>query len=253
MYEPIKSLGQNFLIKSSIVEQMVDALWLSTGDDIIEIGPGHGVLTEELARRTTGSDVKVYAVEIDERFARKLYTMYVDEPNIEVIQADILKWLPNFESNRRVKVFGSLPYYITSPILHSVVKMKTTPDSAVFIIQKEVAEKVCSKVPDSNYLSVFVQTFFNAEYLFEVPKEEFKPSPKVDGAVFKLTTKNVEMDLATKERYEGFLHRGFSHPRKMLNKPFSREELDKAGIDPKLRPQNLSAEEWLRFYEIIHS
>lgn len=252
MYEPIKSLGQNFLLSSSVVELMIDSLELADGDDIIEIGPGHGILTDALVHRITDRDINLYAVEIDERFSRKLFEMYVREPNIEIIQADILDWLPNFESNRKVKVFGSLPYYITSPILHSVIKMKTMPKLAVFLIQKEVADKVCSKVPDSSYLSVFVQTFYEAEFLLEVPRKQFTPPPKVDGGVIKLIKKNIDMDLRTKESYEGFLHRGFSHPRKMLNKPFSREELERAGMNPRLRPQNLSADEWRRFYEIIH-
>jgi len=253
MYEPVKSLGQNFLIKSSIVNLMVGSLDIANGEDIIEIGPGHGVLTEALLYRISGRDVKVYSVEVDERFAAKLLGMYATEPVIEIVHADILKWLPTFTSDRKVKVFGSLPYYITSPILHAVIKMNVMPESAVVLIQKEVAEKVCSEVPDASYLSTFVQTFYNAEHLFNVPKMEFSPSPKVDGAVIKLTRKNIAMDHDTIERYEGFLHRAFSHPRKMLNKPFSKEELAKGGIDPKLRPQNLSPEEWLEFYRILHA
>ena len=253
MYEPVKSLGQNFLIKSSIVDLMVGSLDIVNGEDIIEIGPGHGVLTEALLHRISGRDVKVYSVEVDERFAAKLLGMYATEPSIEIVHADILKWLPTFTSDRKVRVFGSLPYYITSPILHAVIKMNVMPESAVFLIQKEVAEKVCSKVPDASYLSTFVQTFYDAEHLFNVPKMEFSPSPKVDGAVIKLTRKNIAMDHDTIERYEGFLHRAFSHPRKMLNKPFSKEELAKGGIDPKLRPQNLSSEEWLEFYGILHA
>ncbi len=253
MYEPVKSLGQNFLIKSSIVDSMVSSLDITNGEDIIEIGPGHGVLTEALLHRVSGRDVKVYSVEIDERFARKLLGMYAAEADIEIIHADILKWLPIFKSTRKVKIFGSLPYYITSPILHSVIKMDVMPESAVFLIQKEVAEKVCSKVPDASYISTFIQTFYDAELLFSVHKTEFTPAPKVDGAVIKLVRTNIEMDRGTIEKYEGFLHRAFSHPRKMLNKPFSKEELAKGGIDPKLRPQNLSPEEWLEFYKVLHS
>ncbi|EKD96545.1 MAG: Ribosomal RNA small subunit methyltransferase A [uncultured bacterium] len=253
MYEPIKSLGQNFLLKSSIVTSMVDALDIENSEDIIEIGPGHGVLTEALFHRITDRDIKVYSVEVDERFAKKLLGMFSLEPTIEIIHDDILKWLPTFTSERRVKVFGSLPYYITSPILHSVIKMNVMPEKVVFLIQKEVAEKVCSKVPDASYLSTFVQTFYNAERLFDVSKNEFTPAPKVDGSVIKLTRKDIKMDLSTIERYEGFLHKAFSHPRKMLNKPFTKEELSKGGIDPKLRAQNLSPEEWLAFYKILHS
>ena len=252
MYEPIRSLGQNFLIKASIADLMVRSLEVGDNEDVVEIGPGHGILTEALLHRVSELNSKVYAVEIDERFARKLYGMYVYEKNVEIVHEDILKWLPNFESERKTKIFGSLPYYITSPILHTVIKMKKRPDMVVFLIQKEVAEKVCSKVPDSSYLSAFIQTFFEAEHMFNVPKMEFSPSPKVDGAVIKLTSKNINISPETVERYEGFLHKAFSHPRKMLNKPFTEEELAKGGIDPKLRPQNLSAEQWMEFFKVLH-
>lgn len=252
MYEPVKSLGQNFLSKTSIVESMVSALDISNSEDIIEIGPGHGILTEILFRRVLGRDIKIYSVEVDERFANKLYRIYASEPAVEIVHDDILKWLPTFTSERKVKVFGSLPYYITSPILHSVIKMNVMPERAVFLIQKEVAEKVCSRVPDASYISTFIQTFYDAELLFVVPKAEFTPAPKVDGAVIKLTRTSVEMNRGIIEKYEGFLHRAFSHPRKMLNKPFSKEELARGGIDPKLRPQNLSPKEWLEFYKVLH-
>jgi 16S rRNA (adenine1518-N6/adenine1519-N6)-dimethyltransferase len=253
MYEPIKSLGQNFLSKAAIVEGILDALDVSENDNIIEIGPGHGILTEALGKRITGRNISLCSVEIDERFVEKLYRMFAYEPNIEIVHADILKWLPDFTSDGQVKIFGSLPYYITSPILHTVIKMQVAPLTAVFLIQKEVAEKVCSKSPDSTYLSSFIQTFYDAEYLFTISKEEFRPVPKVDGAVIKLVKNDTEMSAEIKEKYEGFLHRSFSHPRKMLNKPFSKEELAKGDIDPKLRPQNLSAEEWLKFFTTLRS
>ncbi len=252
MYEPIRSLGQNFLIKASIADLMVRALDVGRDEDIIEVGPGHGILTEALLHRVSDTDSKVFAVEVDERFAAKLLGMYVYEKNVQIIHADILKWLPTFEPTRKTKVFGSLPYYITSPILHTVIKMKKMPDLAVFLIQKEVAEKICSDAPDSSYLSAFIQTFYTTEHMFNVPKMEFSPSPKVDGAVIKLTLKNTVMDLDTIEKYEGFLHKAFSSPRKMLNKPFTEVELAKGGIEARLRPQNLSAEQWLEFFKVLH-
>lgn len=248
MYEAIKEFGQNFLSDSVIINKMVGLLEMTHGDTIIEIGPGHGALTEEVASRLRSTNSELYAVEIDKRFSDKLLSMYSSDENIHIYEDNILNFLPKFKTDKDVKILGSLPYYITSPIIHEIIKMNKQPELCVLLIQKEVAEKIASPAPDSSYLSVFVQTFYSVEYIFTVPKEKFFPKPQVDGGVLKLI-KRKDVSLSEDiEKYEGFLHRGFSSPRKMLNKPFKREELALAGINPDLRPQNLSADEWLRFY-----
>ena len=249
MYKPIKSLGQNFLTDKSIVRKMVDALELKNDDFVIEIGPGHGVLTQELAELLNYPESKIYAIDIDERFSTKLDDMFVTRDNVIIINEDILKWLPNFESDRPFKILGSLPYYITSPILHETIKMKVQPEICVLLVQKEVAHKIAAQAPDSSYLSVFAQTFYNVEYIGTVERKRFIPEPKVDGGIIKLKKiPGVSMDHETLHKYEGFLHRAFASPRKMLNKPFSKEELALVGIDGNKRPQNLSAPEWLNFF-----
>jgi len=255
MYEPIKSLGQNFLVDMNVARNMVDSLDIVDGDEIIEVGPGHGALTEFLVDKIRNTNSRLYSIEIDERFYEKLLGMYTAS-NVEIINQNILDYLPKFIPSIDFKVIGSLPYYITSPIIHNIVYMFKKPKICVFLVQKEVAEKIKSKAPDSSYMSCFIQTFFEVEYIGKVPKNKFKPEPKVDGGIIKLTRKDLSRDLNTNQsfvrKYEGFLHKAFSNPRKMLNKVFSKEELETGNISPSLRAQNLNANDWLSFYKILN-
>jgi 16S rRNA (adenine1518-N6/adenine1519-N6)-dimethyltransferase len=254
MYKPIKELGQNFLTDNRVAEGMVQSLHINGDTDLIEIGAGHGILTELIVRAIRGKGDKLYVVEIDERFCSKISQMFLQDPNVEVFCEDILHFLPNFYQEKKVKVIGSLPYYITSPIIHKVIKMKVLPEVCVFLVQKEVAEKIKNKAPDSSYLSSFVQAFFNVEYLGRVEAKKFNPVPEVDGGIIKLVNLHpgIRFDPEFIEKYEGFLHRAYSHPRKMLNKVFSKEELAKGNISPNLRAQNLDATEYLNLFKLLH-
>jgi len=251
MYDSIKSLGQNFLMDRSVVWDMVKALDIQNEDHIIEIGPGHGALTEILIDIVRDTQTTIDAVEIDERFYEKLLGMYSNDRNIRLVNEDILDWLPRFYPKNDFKIIGSLPYYITSPIIHAIIHMKKRPKICVLLIQKEVAEKIKSKIPDSSYMSCFVQTFFDVDYVGKVPKNRFKPEPKVDGGILKLTRREGDVTSEFVHKYEGFLHKAFASPRKMLNKVFTKEELEKGKIDSTLRAQNLSADDWARFYQAL--
>lgn len=251
MYEAIKSLGQNFLNDHNMSRMMIAALSLKSGDEIIEIGPGLGVLTEELAQKMGDMSFKVTAVEIDDRFIPKLLNMFTFYPDIRVVQADILEWLPLYKSEKPFKILGSLPYYISSPIIHEIVQMPSQPETAVLMLQKEVAEKITHDAPDASYLSVFVQTFFDVEYLMTVPRTSFDPAPTVDSAVIILRSKHLALSLERIRKFSGFLHKGFASPRKMLNKQFKPEELATVGIDPTLRAEAVSAKVWFEFFNAL--
>jgi len=252
MYVPIKSLGQSFLVDNFLAKEMVNSLDISDGDEIIEIGPGQGMLTDIIAIKIKGTGSSLDAVEIDKRLVEQLVPRYGGNPNVKIIHSDILSWLNSFVPDREFKIIGSLPYYITSPIIHGIIKMKKRPVKCVLLIQKEVAEKIKSVVPDSSYMSCLVQTFFDVKYVGKVPKNRFRPIPAVDGGIIKLTRKEGDFSLDFIDKYEGFLHKAFSSPRKMLNKVFSKEELQKGGVEPTLRGQNLRADDWLSFYKILH-
>lgn len=253
MFKPHKELGQNFLTDKSVAKDMVEALDIQNGDEIVEIGPGHGVVTDFIVNNTKDLDVKIHAVELDSRLYQELKNFYSENEKIEVVKDNILDWLPKFSAERKLKIIGSVPYYITSPIIHKIIKMRTVPQTVVLLVQKEVAEKIKSTSPDSSYMSSFVQTFFDVKYLGKVPSKKFDPEPKVDGGIIKMTKKGgADFDPVFIRKYEGFLHKAYSNPRKMLNKVFKKEELEKGTINPTLRAQNLNANEWLNFYKKIN-
>jgi 16S rRNA (adenine1518-N6/adenine1519-N6)-dimethyltransferase len=131
--------------------------------------------------------------------------------------------------------------------------MPVRPEKAVLLVQKEVAQKIAATAPDSSYMSVFVQTFYDVIYLETVPRTKFDPAPKVDGGIIKMVHReDPGISAEMVQKYEGFLHKGFSNPRKMLNKVFTKEELQKIGVEANLRPQNLDASQWLEAFKLLN-
>jgi len=248
-YKLKKSLGQNFLKESSVSKKMVKELGVKKGDFIVEIGAGMGALTEVLADEVKAKKAKAKVLEIDKRFVKDLKARFSKNKMVNVVRADVLDWMPRFKSRNKFKVIGSLPYYITSPILHSIVRHKKEVTRAVILIQKEVAEKISQKAPDASYFSTYLQTFYEVEIVEVVPKDHFYPEPKVDGAIVKMTLKkDIQIQKDEIIKYESYLHKGFSKPRKMMNKAVPKETLKLAGIDYKLRPQHLTIEQWIDLY-----
>lgn len=248
-----KALGQNFLTDPSVAQLMVDTLDVQKGDEVIEIGSGTGALTEPLASICKSKRVRLTAVEFDIDLIPILKSKVVEDENVKIVNANILNYLDDLKmsENTPLKIIGSLPYNITSPLIHRLIKNNPMPQTCVFLIQKEVAQKICAQAPDSNYLSVLVQTFYKTEILKIVDKNLFSPVPKVDGAVIKFTRKPIDMFPRDISRYEKFLHHGFSHPRKMLNKVFTKEELEKYKFDGSSRPQNYHAADYLRTFHAV--
>ena len=236
---------------------MVDALELTPQDTVIEIGAGLGAVTQRLVHKLIGLESKIYAVEIDNRLTTKLKMMFAENTNMKVVEANILDWLPTVETEKPFKVLGSLPFYITSPIIHTIIKMKKQPEICVLMTQKEVAHKICAQQDKASYMSTFVQTFFETNYINIVPRNKFNPVPKVDGAIIKLKSEQGLSHLQKPHqqeqiyKYERFLHKGFSNPRKMLNKIFSKEELTKTNTDGNLRAQNITPKKWVEMFELL--
>lgn len=250
MHKPKKELGQNFLIESGVAGDMVEALDLGEGDVVVEIGAGLGALTGVLVKQAKKKKAKVRAIEIDDRFVKELKEKFSKHKNLKVYKADVLRWLPRYKETNKLKVTGSLPYYITSPILHSIVRHKKDITRCVLLMQKEVAEKISGKAPKASYLSTYLQTFYKIKLLKKVPRSFFKPEPKVDGAIVVMTKfKKPGIDKKKMMNYEEFLHKGFSKPRKMLNKVFSKQDLKELGIDEKLRPQHIKVKKWMELYK----
>lgn len=248
-----KSLGQNFLTDPSVAQLMVENLDVQRGDYIIEIGAGTGAVTQHLASVCNSRDAQLTAVEFDIDLIPILGSKVPQTDNVKIVNANILNLLDDFKvpENARLKIIGSLPYSITSPLIHRLIKNHPMPETCVFLIQKEVAQKICSRAPDSNYLSVFVQTFYETEILKIVNKNLFDPVPQVDGAVIKLTKKLNANPITDISRYEKFLHHVYSHPRKMLNKVFTKEELLKYKLDGTKRPQDYGNTDYLNTFLIL--
>lgn len=253
--KPKKELGQNFLTSSKAVEALVDASGPKVSDVYLEIGPGHGVVTRTLAIKVK----KVIAVELDRSLVPSLKKNLKDFPNVEIVNGDALKILNNhisvydYEFN---KIIGSIPYQITSPLLHLTVNLsqEISLDAITLLIQKEVAQRLSAEVPHANYLSIFVQTYFDAKYVKTVPRGAFAPVPKVDGAIVVLRPKPVGLNgkkaEVEPEIWANFLHTAFKFPRKMLRKVFDEKMLESAGIKPSQRPQEVELSQWQKLFKI---
>lgn len=180
---PKKSLGQHFLHEQGVIHKIVDAVSVPDGGRVVEIGPGTGALTGELVQRFD----QVTAIEIDRRVIADLREQY---PNLEVIQQDILKvdWDSLLKRGEPVTVVGNLPYYITSQILFSIMEQRSRLESAVLMMQKEVAARLVSPIGTKAYgiLSVQTQLMSEPELLFDVAPGAFTPPPGVTSSVVRL-------------------------------------------------------------------
>lgn len=248
-----KGLGQNFLIDKNILQKITDSSNLSPNDFIVEVGPGIGTLTKELAQRAK----KVLAVEKDKKMVEVLKETLASFKNTEIISADILKYEAlNF--NEEYKLIANLPYYITSPVIRKFLEEKQRPRFMVLMVQKEVAQRICSKPPEMSLLAVSVQFYAAAEIVSYVSKNCFWPSPKVDSAIIKITPqKNQKI---SPELFFEVAKSGFAHPRKqlvnnlLLLKTFKGVKLDKYivsewllknKINPNQRAETLPVEKWI--------
>ncbi|MFH0930196.1 MAG: 16S rRNA (adenine(1518)-N(6)/adenine(1519)-N(6))-dimethyltransferase RsmA [Candidatus Moraniibacteriota bacterium] len=252
-----KSLGQNFLTSDSIAQHIVTSASLLKNDNILEIGPGKGILTKYLA----DSNAHILAIEIDQRLIESLKKQF---KNIEIINEDILKInLPRLieENNfQRYKVVANLPYYITSKIIRLFLETKYPPSEMIFMVQKEVGERIVALDGKESILSTSVKFYANPEILFEVERENFEPAPEVDSVVIRIKRKEKIPDVDTKIFFS-LVRAGFSAKRKMLvnnlssslNLPKAKisEVLKKAGLDPTVRAEKLKMEDWIRLCKNI--
>ncbi|WGL61015.1 16S rRNA (adenine(1518)-N(6)/adenine(1519)-N(6))-dimethyltransferase RsmA [Pigmentibacter sp. JX0631] len=190
-----KSLGQNFLNSEAIIDkisQSIDVLYDAGREKYLhEIGPGSGALTKKLLEK----NIKILAIEKDQRAVEGLMkTLVLDYPDkLNILNQDILQWNPiqdnNISSSTKPICVGNIPYYITSDILMWFCKFKKLYSNGIFMVQKEVADRLNAKPGTKDYgrLTVKVQLFFKVEKLFDVPAHLFVPKPKVDSAIIKLT------------------------------------------------------------------
>jgi 16S rRNA (adenine1518-N6/adenine1519-N6)-dimethyltransferase len=241
--KPKKQLGQNFLIDSQVVNDLLDAAEINNRSTVLEVGAGTGAVTRPLAERAG----KVIAVEFDKDLIPKLKTNLEGLKNVKIINEDILKIDTSHQLlATNFKVVGSIPYQITSPLIHKLLKDTPQPKSITIVVQREVAEKIAARPPRASYLSNFVANFGQAKIIRTVKSSAFHPQPKIESAIVHIVVHPKPR--VPDPKFEAFLHRGFAQPRKMLNKRFNVEKLREAEIDHTGRPQTLRFDEWIKLF-----
>jgi len=252
-----KGLGQNFLIDEKALDAIVAAADLKPSDNVVEVGPGTGFLTEKLIEKTK----HVTAIELDEKMMEILQDRFGSAPNLELVQADILKLKIENLKLSGYKVVANIPYYITSPLLKHFLQSDHCPELMVLLVQKEVAEKICG-FSGKSLITIETQLFGQPEIIGIVPSKSFYPAPKVESAILKIDV--FDKPLIPQEGLKDFLRMvkfGFSQKRKKLTnslgaglhlKPSEMAEiLREADIDPGLRAEHLGIEEWKRLGKVL--
>ena len=260
-----KSLGQNFLIDPSVCPRMARECGAGERTGVIEIGPGVGVLTRELAMRAK----KVVAVELDKRLLPVLAETLGDLDNVSVLNADILKVdlraligreFPGME----VLVCANLPYYITSPVIMRVLEEHAPVSSMTVMVQKEAAERICAQ-PGSRAcgaVSVAVRYYAQPEILFQVPRESFMPQPGVDSAVIRLTLRGEpELPVRSEAAFFALVRAAFGQRRKTVLNAISAglalpkqrvaQALSQTGVEQNARAEQLSMRQFAALSDAI--
>ena len=245
---PSKGLGQNFLIDKNILGKIITASDIKPTDTILEVGPGIGTLTQELAKTAK----KVIAIEKDQTMIEILKETLLDFKNVEVIPGDILLNPKPYTLNP-YKVVANIPYYLTSPLIRLLLEAENKPELIVLLLQKEVAQRICAKPGDMSLLAVSVQFYAEPKIISYVSKNSFYPAPKIDSAIIKITPE-LGGRRTSAQLFFKIVKAGFSQPRKQLAGNLStklnltKEEtlawLSKNHINPKQRAETLSVEDW---------
>jgi len=260
----LKGLGQHFLVDRSVLRRMASAADLLPSDIVVEIGPGLGILTEELVR----SNGKVIAIEVDSKLAFALAERFSHVPKLTIINADVLKLDPvelimkhasECSYPQDYKVVANLPYNIAAPVLRRFLEASLKPSRMVVMVQKEVGQSMVAAPGRMGLLSLSIQLYGKPTIVGYVPARSFYPKPKVNSAIVRIdvhqkTAVEVE-DIAS---FFTVVKAGFSAPRKQLRNSLAQgmrmqavsvvEHLKRVEIAPERRPQTLSLEEWARVY-----
>ncbi|MBQ4613014.1 MAG: 16S rRNA (adenine(1518)-N(6)/adenine(1519)-N(6))-dimethyltransferase RsmA [Clostridia bacterium] len=252
-----KKLGQNFLVNPSVCPRMAEACGANADSGVLEIGPGIGVLTRELAARAG----KVVAIELDDRLPPVLAETLAEQDNVEIVSGDCLKidlarLIAEKFGDRSVAVCANLPYYITSPIIMRLLESRLPVTNITVMVQKEAAQRLCAKpgTREAGAVTLAVQYYAEAETLFSVSRGSFLPAPNVDSAVIRLTVRQTP---PCKARDEALMFRiiraGFGQRRKTLLNSlgtlgYSKDVLTAAmaapGVPPTARAEQLTLEQF---------
>lgn len=255
-----KGLGQHFLSDRRILTRIVDALAPTSDETVVEVGPGRGALTEILRERAG----RVIAIEYDRALAAALRDKYADS-NVHIVEADVLKTNLGEVAGGAYSLIGNVPYYITTPILFHALR-RPRADRAVYLVQREVADRMSADAGDKEYgaLSVNLQALAGAETVFRVSAGAFNPPPKVESAVVRVTPRADP--IIAREEEQGFrelVQAAFGMRRKQMRRvlrgirPISAERADEllaaAGIQPDARPETLTPERFAALFRLLNA
>ena len=266
-----KSLGQHFLIDEEILKLIISAAGLTSTDVILEIGPGLGGLTKELAEQSGW----VVTIELDSKLAVSLEQSLGSYNNVTIINEDILQINPltllqeqkarfpvGISSPFSYKVVANLPYYITSPVLRHFLEASLKPQIMVIMVQKEVAEAIVAKPGQMSVLSISVRFYGEPAIISYVPAQCFYPEPAVDSAILKIRLySQPPVEVVDREGFFGLVRAGFSAPRKQMGNSLARglklsktevlSLLEKASIVPQRRAETLTLDEWAKLWQVF--
>jgi 16S rRNA (adenine1518-N6/adenine1519-N6)-dimethyltransferase len=254
-----KRFGQNFLQDQNIIRNILLSISPKQTDNIVEIGPGLGAITEHLLKATEGN---LNVVEIDRDLVKVLTTQFFNFPNMNIHQGDALKF--DFsqlgDENKKLRIVGNLPYNISTPLIFHLISFAGQVKDMHFMLQKEVVDRMAAQAGDSAYgrLSVMVQYFCRVESLFNVPPTAFHPQPKVDSAIVRLVPYDTLPTPAKDPKHlAGLVTTAFNQRRKTirnnLKKLMSAEQLEALGINPGLRPENLTLQNFVDISDTLSS
>lgn len=250
-----KQFGQNFLKSTKYVHMLLNPLEISKNDLVIEIGPGDGMVTNEILRK----GATLYSIEIDDELIPKLQRKFIDYENFNIVHTDVLDLDLNqvaIRENQKIKITGSLPYNISKKIISKFLKndLREKIESMSFIVQDEVAKAYVDKVPKASFLSMKTALYAKAKKYESIPAVQFVPKPKVAGGIIYLEL-NHKLEQNVKE-IEKLMKIGFSSPRKTLynnlksSKKYQPESiliaLSKLEINEKARPSELELDDWIK-------
>jgi 16S rRNA (adenine1518-N6/adenine1519-N6)-dimethyltransferase len=259
---PKKGLSQNFLIDGNIIRNILASAGIQPGDQVLEIGPGPGALTEALL----GAGANVVAVEMDRTLSESLKRLSDDPLRLKVIQNDVLEtsWdsirrlFP--DKDRKIKLVANLPYHITTPVLAKFVPLHQDISTIVVMVQEEVGRRMAAQAGSKEYgsISLFLSFFSQVEYQFKVGRRCFLPAPKVDSAVVKLKLHSPPEGIDPIAFFT-LTRTAFQQRRKSLRASLKQlypdhkveEALEKLKLPPLSRPEELSLSEWCAFYDCL--
>ncbi len=263
-FRPHKSMGQNFLIDKNVRDNIVDALVFDSPEEIMEIGPGFGVMTLDIASKCK----RLIAVEKDRGICGIMEPLFKEKGNIELLSADALEVDISSLASKgsKITVFGNIPYYISTPIIEKVINNRRYVKSIFLVMQEELATRIASPPGSKKYgsISCYVQFHGSVKKMFKIGKNCFYPKPKVDSALLKIDIlQKPSVDVRDEKVMFDIIHKAFSQRRKKAINPLSdgddalrtRDEwidvFTTCDIDPSSRAERLSLEDYARLSDAV--